>query len=118
MVRFVINRDAIGVTFFRSIIMSNYNNGKKSIAITVDSVVPGERKLVLKRLKPPPPHLHMWVIDFLLFLAVVSVTGAIGIKKTLLFTAGLFRKPELMRLVAPGQPPEPEHLYRRPPTFL
>jgi hypothetical protein len=94
--------------------MSNYNSNKKSVAVTVDAVVPGERKLVLKRLKPPPPHLRVWVMDVLLFLAIVSVTGAIGIKKALLFTAGLFRKPELVRHVAPGKQPEPEHLHRKP----
>jgi hypothetical protein len=93
--------------------MSNYNSNKKSIAITVDTLVPGERKLVLTRLKPPPPHLQVWVTDVLLFLAVIGVAGAVGIKKALLFTAGLFRKPELVRHVAPGQPPEPEHLHRK-----
>jgi hypothetical protein len=104
--------------------MSNYNNHQrnvmKSIAIPVDTEVPklGERKLVLKRLKPPPPHLRVWLGDILLFLAIVSVTGAVGIKKALLFTAGLFRKPELIRHVAPGQPPEPEHSHRRPVTFF
>jgi hypothetical protein len=99
--------------------MSNYNNNrKKSIAITVDTAVPGERKLVLKRLKPPPPHLRVLVVDVLLFLAIVAVTGTIGMKRALLFTAGLFRKPELVRHVAPGQPPEPEYLHRRPATFL
>jgi hypothetical protein len=98
--------------------MPNYNNKKKSFAVTVDTFVPGERKLVLKRLKPPPPHVRVWVADVLLFLAVFSVTGVIGIKKALLFTAGLFRKPELVRHVAPGRPPEPDHLHRRPVTFF
>jgi hypothetical protein len=44
--------------------MPNYNNKKKSFAVTVDTFVPGERKLVLKRLKPPPPHVRVWVADF------------------------------------------------------
>jgi hypothetical protein len=98
--------------------MSNYNNQKKSIAITVDAVVPGERKLVLKRIKPPPPHLRQFLGDVLLFVAIVGVTGALGIKKALLLTAGLFRKPELVRLVAPGQPPEREITPKRPVTFF
>jgi len=98
--------------------MSNYNNQRKSIALPVDEVITGERKLVLKRLKPPPPHLRVWLGDILLFLAIVSVTGAIGIKKALLFTAGLFRKPELVRQVGPGHQPEPEHVHRKPGFFI
>jgi hypothetical protein len=98
--------------------MSNYNNRKKSVAVTVDTLVPGERKLVLKRLKPPPPHLREWLADVLLILAIIGVAGVIGIKKALLFTAGLFRKPELVRHVAPGKMPEPEYSHRKPTLFL
>jgi hypothetical protein len=121
MVRLVINRGLIlSSHIFRSIMLNYKNRNQKvltNVAIPVDTAVPGERKLILKRLKPPPPHLSVWLADVLLFLAIVSVTGAIGIKKALLFTAGLFRKPELVRHVAPGKPPEPEYSHRKPTLF-
>jgi hypothetical protein len=82
-------------------------NEPRVIALSPEALLPGERKLILKRLRPPPRSLHLnvsWIL-------VAGLIGLVATKKALLLIAGLFRKPVLVRKVGPNDAPLPEQFW-------